>query len=175
MQELAYSGSASSAVMPWPVALLTAVALGSSSAMCTMDAAPTVCDVPLYAPTASRLPEKAAVSSASYSRPKSDSDLVTSLHDRSGLTWEQLAKAIGVSRRSLHMWAAGSTVTYAHRRVMERFDRLVSEIGMTPEETRIKLLEQRTEGESLLDEFRRTRNDGRREINGPALSAFEML
>lgn len=132
---------------------MTRSALGSSSAMCTLEPELAACDVPTRSMGAPR-PAMTAPRSV-YQRPRSDSELVASLHDRSGLTWEQLARAIGVSRRSLHMQAAGSTVTYAHRRVMERFDLLVTSIGMTPAETWVKLLEQRPGGGSLLDDFRR--------------------
>ena len=175
MQALAYSESTSSTVIPRLVAAQLVAALGSSSAMCVVDPVPTICDVPVHVFESSCSTDVALPLSAVNQRPKSDSELVISLHDRSGLTWEQLAKTIGVSRRSLHMWAAGSTVTRAHRVAMERLDRLIARINMAPNETRAKLLEQRLEGGSLLDQFRRERDAGRREINGPVFNAYEML
>ena len=173
MQMPAYLESTSGAIVSRRVVLMTRSAFGSSSAMCTLEPELTARNTPTRSMGALR-PAMTAPRPV-YQRPKSDSELVTSLHDRSGLTWEQLARAIGVSRRSLHMWAAGSTVTYAHRRIMERFELLITSIGMTPVETRVKLLEQRPGRGSLLDDFRRDRNGEKREINGPALGAFEML
>lgn len=33
------------------------------------------------------------------------------LHMEAGLTWEQLGRAVGVSRRAVHLWATGKTVS----------------------------------------------------------------
>lgn len=33
------------------------------------------------------------------------------LHENSGLTWDQIARALGVSRRSVHLWASGGRVS----------------------------------------------------------------
>jgi len=41
----------------------------------------------------------------------------------SGLTWEQLARMLGVSRRSLHFWASGKPMTPSHE---ERLHRVLS-------------------------------------------------
>ena len=46
---------------------------------------------------------------------------VRRLHDQSGLTWQQLARALGVSRRSIHAWAAGGRI---NARNMERLGRV---------------------------------------------------
>ena len=39
------------------------------------------------------------------------SSAVLEIRRLSGLTWEQLAKLLGVSRRSVHFWASGKTLT----------------------------------------------------------------
>lgn len=44
----------------------------------------------------------------------------------SGLTWDQLARLLGVSRRSLHFWASGKPMTPRHE---ERLQRLLAVIG----------------------------------------------
>lgn len=107
---------------------------------------------------------------------KTDADLVISLHNRSGLTWEQLAKAIGVSRRSLHMWAQGAAATPAHRAVMERFARLIDGFGeLLPEEIKTRLFEPDSDGIAPIDRFRGTRDGGKRVINGPALHVHQMM
>lgn len=109
-------------------------------------------------------------------RRKTDAELICSLRERSGLTWEVLAKTLGVSRRSLHMWAAGATVTPAHRLVMKRFEELLDSFGpLSPAEIKAKLLERPASGKAPIDQFRMTRDGSKRDINGPVLSAYQMM
>lgn len=115
-------------------------------------------------------------SGAKQERRKTDSELVRSLRERSGLTWEALAKTLGVSRRSLHMWAAGATVTPAHRSTMNRFEELLNSLGpLSPAEVKAKLFERPAAGKALIDWFRMTRDGSKREINGPVLNAYQMM
>lgn len=108
-------------------------------------------------------------------RRKTDAELISSLHERSGLTWETLAKVLGVSRRSLHMWAAGSTVTPAHRAVMDRFELLLNSFGPLPSsEVRARLFD-RSAGTAPVDRFRMERDGGKSVINGPVLAAHQMM
>lgn len=46
--------------------------------------------------------------------------LLRRLRDDSGLTWEQLAKLFGVSRRALHLWANGGRLNTAHEEQLHR-------------------------------------------------------
>lgn len=107
--------------------------------------------------------------------PLSDAELVSCLHERSGLTWEQLAKLLGVSRRSVHMWAAGSSVTSVHRAVMERLGKLLDDLDLPPDRARNRLFERGVDGTTLYDRFCAQRNGGRAEINGPLADAFRLL
>jgi transcriptional regulator with XRE-family HTH domain len=50
---------------------------------------------------------------------------IAELRRSSGLTWDQLARLFGVSRRSLHFWASGSAMTPANE---ERLQRVLAEI-----------------------------------------------
>jgi transcriptional regulator with XRE-family HTH domain len=43
----------------------------------------------------------------------------------SGLTWDQLARLFGITRRSLHFWASGKPLTLAHE---ERLQRLLATV-----------------------------------------------
>ena len=43
--------------------------------------------------------------------PSSPQEMVNWLHEESGLTWDQLARTLGVSRRSAHAWANGQRVS----------------------------------------------------------------
>ena len=105
----------------------------------------------------------------------SDAELVSSLRERSNLTWEQLAKLIGVSRRSVHLWAAGAPVSLVHRDTMEHLKMLLDRYPLPPQQMRAKLFELDASGHSLFDRFCMNRNVGKTDINGPALNPFEML
>ena len=67
---------------------------------------------------------------------------VRSLKARSGLTWEQLAQALGVSRRSVHGWAAGTRLTAGHAEAFSALELLVAdnEVQGDPPATRAALL-----------------------------------
>ncbi|MGW1121784.1 helix-turn-helix domain-containing protein [Streptomyces tanashiensis] len=42
------------------------------------------------------------------------------LRERSGLSWQQVARLFGVSRRAVHMWASGSRMTDHHAELLGR-------------------------------------------------------
>src|SRR5712691_12681030 len=50
---------------------------------------------------------------------------ILELRRRSGLTWDQLARLFGITRRSLHFWASGKPLTPAHE---ERLHRLLATV-----------------------------------------------
>jgi transcriptional regulator with XRE-family HTH domain len=80
---------------------------------------------------------------------------VRGLRDVSGLTWDQLAKLFGVSRRSVHHWANGSRMTGAHAQLLSELTRLVRDLRASgPDETRSRLLEPGPDGYSLFDRIR---------------------
>ncbi len=72
------------------------------------------------------------------------------LHDlraRSGLTWEQISRLLKVSRRSVHLWANGSTVTPANEEHMGRVLSVLRAADRgSPRETRAALLTPSPEG-----------------------------
>jgi transcriptional regulator with XRE-family HTH domain len=45
---------------------------------------------------------------------------IAELRSLSGLTWEQMARLLGVSRRSVHFWASGEPVRASHQERVER-------------------------------------------------------
>ncbi|WP_082958897.1 helix-turn-helix transcriptional regulator [Mycobacterium sp. E3198] len=57
--------------------------------------------------------------------PSSPQEMVRWLHEESGLTWDQLARTLGVSRRSVHAWANGQRVS---GRNLERLSHVYSTI-----------------------------------------------
>jgi transcriptional regulator with XRE-family HTH domain len=80
--------------------------------------------------------------------------MVGHLRQQSGLTWNELARALGVSRRAVHHWAAGQRLSEHHARRVEELAMLISNIGApTPDQTRAALLSPGPDGRSQLSRF----------------------
>jgi transcriptional regulator with XRE-family HTH domain len=91
----------------------------------------------------------------SLSDPVDFASAVQDLRHRSGLTWQELADALGVSRRTVHHWATGGRVSTAHARLIEDLAALVDETAApSPVLTRERLLAPRRSGPSFLAAFR---------------------
>lgn len=79
---------------------------------------------------------------------------VRSLKKRSGLSWQQLADAFGVSRRSLHFWANGGNMASASVRRLDALTKAVDGLGqLDATAARVALLAPRTDGGSQLDDL----------------------
>ena len=57
---------------------------------------------------------------------------VIRLRDLSGLTWDQLAKLFGVSRRAMHLWASGGRMNSYHAELLSG---ILARISMIPADT----------------------------------------
>ncbi|MCH4190403.1 MAG: helix-turn-helix domain-containing protein [Bifidobacterium tibiigranuli] len=102
--------------------------------------------------------------------------LIREVQERSGLTYQQLAKALGVSRRTLYLWANGGTMSAAHSESLARFDALVREHDAgEPSATRLALLRSDADGLSAFDRFRVERDAASPEITDFPLSASKLL
>jgi hypothetical protein len=112
------------------------------------------------------------------SRPVSGRSLQSSvlqLRNLSGLTWGQLAKLFGVSRRAIHLWASGGRMNSAHS---ERLNEILSVVrGIetdTGEQRREILLAPQADGrslyESLLQGLSKTRG-----VNAPAFRPEQLV
>ncbi|KQY55660.1 hypothetical protein ASD11_14185 [Aeromicrobium sp. Root495] len=78
--------------------------------------------------------------------------------EQSGLTWDQLGKVFGVSRRAVHLWANGGRVNAANERALRNFAAAVAAAkGETPDATRAALLSPGEDGRSILSAFQRDR------------------
>lgn len=64
------------------------------------------------------------------------------IKEASGLTWEEIAKILGTTRRTIHSWVAGSTVrTTNAQRVHALYNAMVQTIGdQSPVEARTHLI-----------------------------------
>lgn len=95
-------------------------------------------------------------------------DLVRRLRADSGLTWEQLAKLFGVSRRAVHLWANGGRMNAANIEHLSRLlDLLAAEhSGLTSEQRRAALLGPQASGRSRFDELRGAHASGDGDVSG---------
>jgi DNA-binding XRE family transcriptional regulator len=103
-------------------------------------------------------------------------DLVRDAHARSGLTWEQMAKLFGVSRRSLHLWANGGRMNAANTESLHRFVAVIATLGgTTNEERRQELFAPRLDRASIFEELRIGNRFSTEQINPPGVRGFELL
>lgn len=56
---------------------------------------------------------------------------IRNLKERSGFTWDELARLFGVSRRSLHHWANGGRLNQHHVQLLARFTAMINELPAT--------------------------------------------
>lgn len=75
---------------------------------------------------------------------------VRSLHARSGLSWEQLAKLFGVSRRAVHKWAAGGAMNTGNAARLAELHAAVDPLGDEPSVVRARLVASDDRGKTLL-------------------------
>lgn len=103
-----------------------------------------------------------------------DSDVVRQLHELTGLSWEQLARLIGVSRRSMHFWASGGTVNKRHSERLRLCLNMIREYGVIPPElVRSKLFTADVDGINDFDRFRLSFRS--KPINGTVRKAADLL
>ncbi|NOT27356.1 MAG: helix-turn-helix transcriptional regulator [Acidobacteria bacterium] len=77
---------------------------------------------------------------------------LTELRRRSGLTWEQISRLFGVSRRALHFWASGKAMTPANEEHLQRVLAVLRRIDRgSPETTRAALVQGDPDGVSPFD------------------------
>ena len=74
------------------------------------------------------------------------SSRVRCLKEASGLTWDQLRRLFGVSRRALHMWAGGAQMNSRNQERLTDLERVVSALGNTPSERRDAFMSSRHRG-----------------------------
>lgn len=121
-------------------------------------------------------PKAPSVTSAviAPSKPSLQASLLT-LRDLSGLTWEQLARLFGVSRRAVHLWASGGRMNNPHA---ELLNVILATVRSIPAETsgqrRELLLAPRANGSSLYESWLAAR-DRHRGVNAPAFRPEQLI
>jgi hypothetical protein len=80
---------------------------------------------------------------------------VRALHSRSGLTWEQLSRLFGVSRRAVHQWANGGRMNARHTERLAELSQILSELPAAgPTSMRKLLMTPMRGGRSIFDMLR---------------------
>jgi len=98
--------------------------------------------------------------------PRTNPDLLVSLHRMSGLTWEQIARLFNVSRRSVHLWLTGGGMSAANEERLISLEAMVDGLpAMTPEARRHQLLQPDESGRSLFDKARYELSSNDHDIN----------
>jgi DNA-binding transcriptional regulator YiaG len=81
-------------------------------------------------------------------RQPSSADRMKKLHDHTALTWAQIARLFGVSRRAVHLWATGQRMAAGNLERLARIEEVVEgNAASAPEETKANLFA-RHNGES---------------------------
>lgn len=101
---------------------------------------------------------------------------VRSLRQRSGLTWEELARIFGVTRRTLHNWSVGGQLSATHARDLARVIALVHDVDTgNPKTTRSSLLAPRENGTTLFDRLVVRRGNTIIPVSGPEFRPEQLL
>lgn len=104
----------------------------------------------------------------------SDQEEVLWLKNHSGLTWDQLGRVFGVSRRAVHLWANGGRMNEGNAAVLREFSRVVRSIAaIEPDAVRAALLAVPADGYSVVDSFRRRHAAG--DSPGQPFAVHELL
>lgn len=104
-------------------------------------------------------------------------DQVKALHDESGLTWEQIGRLFGVSRRAVHLWAAGGRVNARHLELLATIQSAIRSLpASSPEERRLLLFSRQEGRQSPFDELLRGNHAGRKTVvSGSPFSSDELV
>lgn len=79
---------------------------------------------------------------------------VRRLKDDAGLTWDQLRRLFGVSRRAVHMWAGGARMNSRNEERLAYLERIVAAAGSSPGQRREALLSSpRGSGRSIFQQL----------------------
>lgn len=108
--------------------------------------------------------------------PPSDPDSVKWLHAQSGLTWDQIGRIFGVSRRAVHMWANGGRMNAANAELLAELVAIVDSLpAASPAARRAVLLAAGAGGgRSIVDELRARQNQ-HLALTGPGFEPDQMV
>ena len=102
--------------------------------------------------------------------------LVRRLREQSGLTWDQLGRLFGVSRRAVHLWASGGRLNATNFELLGHLLTVIEQLpGTSPEEKRASLLQPTGVGGSLYDQIRARHASSPSDINRTAFLPYQFL
>jgi hypothetical protein len=106
----------------------------------------------------------------------STAGLVNKLHTQSGLTWDQVGRLLGVSRRAVHMWAAGKRMNARNAELLADLVRLVdmAPVG-TPDERRSWLFTATADGVTPIERFLSQHRQPGQPLSGSGYTAAQLL
>lgn len=99
---------------------------------------------------------------------------LTYIREATGLTWDQIARVFGVSRRAVHNWVAGGRMTARNEEVLARLQAEVRSLPVASlGDRRAKLFAAGPDGKSLLDVIRAQHGMSETDVNrAPRNQAF---
>lgn len=105
---------------------------------------------------------------------RSTAERIKDVRQATDLTWEQLAKMFGVSRRSVHLWASTGKMNANNEEVLGRIERVVNGLkNMTPQQRRSAFLDS-SNGQSILARIKSERSENQI-VEYAAYTAAELL
>lgn len=91
--------------------------------------------------------------------------LLAEVRNDSGLTWDQLARYFGVSRRAVHLWVAGGHMSGANEELLAHLVRAVDAVRSLPLTARRQALLRPENGLNIVDAERARRSSRASDIN----------
>ncbi|MBR7206951.1 hypothetical protein KB219_35335, partial [Pseudomonas aeruginosa] len=80
------------------------------------------------------------------------------MKEETGLTWDQLGRIFGVSRRAVHLWANGGRMNAGNAETLYDLMSVVRSLpGENSDERRMALLALDKDGRSIVDSYRTRR------------------
>ncbi|HVQ96432.1 MAG TPA: hypothetical protein VMU51_35770 [Mycobacteriales bacterium] len=141
------------------------MSLATSTGVADLDSGP----VTIAAPKPIVVPSDAAIANTA-----TEADQVRWLHEASGLTWDQLGRVFGVSRRAVHLWANGGRMNSINAQTLADLVAVVRELpARSPSDARAQLLAAGPDGRSKLDALRA--RSGGLDISGTPWSPQQLL
>lgn len=114
-----------------------------------------------------------AAEAAPEHAPKSLAEIVRHVRASTGLTWDQLARVFGVSRRAVHHWANGGKMNSVNEQLLLSLASRISSLPAgSPDEVRLSLGANIT-GQTLTDVLRSMTGRPEQVVNRPAFSLEE--
>jgi transcriptional regulator with XRE-family HTH domain len=102
--------------------------------------------------------------------------IVRELHAKSGLTWEQLGRLLGVSRRAVHLWAAGGRANSRHVELLLQLRGIIDNLPAdSAHQRRMLILQARYAEPSIFDTFLRQRTNDEGVVAGTPFSPDQLL